>query len=368
MYRPTIKVMTLVLTLVCCTLMAAANSIAAAESDPPRTTSSEPLLLAPPGEAAPVVVRASFDLYDINEINDEMETFEFTGVLTLKWNDPRQAFDPTVAGVDEKVFQGDYQFNELSTGWYPQLVLVNESGLYQMDGVVLRVQPDGTSTLIQTLNAAAEMDFNMRRYPFDEHRLEAIFEVLGFDRDEVLLQVESDATISLASEVRIPHWIITGANVSVQDRSASYAGRQGVSSAFVMSIDVQRDPFYLGRLVTVPLIIIVLLSFSVFWMEKSSLGDRVSVSFIGILTGVTYQIVMSDKLPSISYATLMHGFLNLSFLIMCATVVINLVVGALDKRGKYELADRIDRHCRWGFPLAYFVLTLVMVWVAMVFF
>ena len=332
--------MALVLALVCGTLMAVADSFAAAENDAPGIMSSEPFLLAPPVETSPVVVRARFDLYDVNEINDENETFEFTGVFTLKWNDPRQAFDPAVVGVDEKVFQGDYQFNELSTGWYPQLVLVNESGLYQVDGVVLRVKPDGTSTLIQMLNAVAETDFNMRRYPLDEQHLEAIFEVLGFDRDEVLLQVESDASSSLASEVRIPHWIITGANLSVRDHSASYAGRQGVSSAFVMSIDVQRDPFYLGRLVTLPLIIIVLLSFSVFWMEKSSLGDRVSVSFIGILTGVTYQIVMSDKLPSISYATLMHGFLGLSFLTMCATVVINLVVGALDQQGKSELADR----------------------------
>ena len=368
MHLPAAKVMTLVLTLVCSTLMAAANPTAATVSDPPPTASSEPFLLAPLKDAGPVVVRARFDLYDVNEINDENETFEFTGVLTLKWNDPRQAFDPAVVGVNEKVFQGDYQFNEVSTGWYPQLVLVNESGLYQKDGVVLRVQPDGTSTLIETLNAAAETELNMRRFPFDGHRLEAIFEVLGFDRDEVLLQVEPDVANALASKVRIPQWRITGASVSVRDRSSAYAGRQGVSSAFVMSVDVQRESFYMRRLVVIPLIVIVLLSFSVFWMEKSSLGDRLSISFIGILTGVAYQIVTSDQLPSISYVTLMHGFMNLSFLIMCATVVINLVVGALDKRGKYELADRIDRHCRWGFPLAYFVLTLVMVWVAMVFF
>ena len=135
-----------------------------------------------------------------------------------------------------------------------------------------------------------------------------------------------------------------------------------------MSIDVQRESFYERRLVVIPLILIVLLSFSVFWMEKSSLGDRVSVSFIGILTGVTYQIMMSDQLPSISYVTLMHGFLNLSFLTMCATVVINLVVGALDQQGKGELANRIDLRCRWGFPLAYFGLMVVMVWVAMEFF
>ena len=64
----------------------------------------------------------------------------------------------------------------------------------------------------------------------------------------------------------------------------------------------------------------------------------------------------------------MHGFLTLSFLTMCATVVINLVVGALDRRGKSELGARIDRRCRWGFPLAYFGLLLVMFAVAILFF
>jgi Neurotransmitter-gated ion-channel ligand binding domain/Neurotransmitter-gated ion-channel transmembrane region len=357
--------MALMVTLVCCTRMATADPIAGSERDPLRTASTEPFLLAPPKQAGAVVVRARFELHDINEINDEAETFEFAGVLTLKWHDPRQAFDPAVAGVDEKIFQGAYQFNELSPGWFPQVVLVNESGLYQKNGVVLRVQPDGTSTLIETLNATAEAEFNMRRFPFDGHRLEAVFEVLGFDRDEVLLQVESNAASSLTGDVRVPQWTITGVSVSVRDRSASYAGRRGVSSAFVVSVDVQRESFYTRRLVIIPLVVIVLLSFSVFWMDRSSLGDRLSVSFIGILTGVAYQLVMSEQLPRISYVTLMHGFLNLSFLTMCATVVINLVVGALDQRGKSELGDRIDRRCRWGFPLAYFGLSLVMLAIAM---
>jgi hypothetical protein len=79
-----------------------------------------------------------------------------------------------------------------------------------------------------------------------------------------------------------------------------------------VSVDVQRQPFYTMRLVVVPLILIVLLSFSVFWMDRSSLGDRLSVSFIGILTGVAYLIVTSEQLPRISYFTLMHGLLNLS--------------------------------------------------------
>jgi len=96
-------------------------------------------------------------------------------------------------------------------------------------------------------------------------------------------------------------------------------------------------------MVVLPLILIVILSFSVFWMDKSSVGDRLSVSFIGILTSVAYQNLISDQMPHIAYSTLMHAFVNLSFLTMCATVVFNLVVNTLDKRGKIELGDRIDR-------------------------
>jgi hypothetical protein len=49
----------------------------------PATTPSatgEPFLTGPPKNAGPVVVRASFHLRDINDIDDEAETFEFGGV------------------------------------------------------------------------------------------------------------------------------------------------------------------------------------------------------------------------------------------------------------------------------------------------
>lgn len=310
-------------------------------------------LLTPPKQAGPLVVRADLRLHDINGIDDGAETFEFSGVLTLRWSDPRQAFDPAVEGVDEKILTGNYQFDEISPGWYPQLVLVNEAGLYQSDGVVLRVRPDGSSTLIQTLNAAAKVEFSMRRFPFDEQRLEAVFAVLGFNRDEVVLEPEPTMG-SIAEGVRIPQWSVTGSSSSSRDLPPAYAGSTGSASALVACVEVTRRSFYMLRLVVLPLIVIVVLSFSVFWMDRSSLGDRISVSFIGILTGVAYQMMISGAMPHIAYMTLMHGFLFFSFLTMCATVVINLVVGALDMRGARERGDLLDRRCRWIFPLAYF--------------
>ena len=315
-----------------------------------QASTAQETLLGPPNENGPVTVRAEFQLQDINSIDDEPETFEFTGILVLSWKDPRQAFDPQAAGIGEKIYQGDYQFNELAPSWYPQVVLSNESGLYETDAVILRVRPDGTSTLVTTVNAIVETDFSMRRYPFDSQRLEAVFELIGFNRDEVTLQAGPGAA---DRQIRVSQWDLRGVETAVRHRKSLAAGPSGESSEFVVTVNVRRDPMFTLRLVGLPLALIVILSWSVFWMERSSLGDRIGVSFVGILTAVAYQIVVGDLLPHVSYITLMHSFLNFSFFIMCASVVINLVVGACDRRGNSGLGDLIDRRCRWIFPLTY---------------
>jgi hypothetical protein len=365
------KVVTLAAAAILVGSFASAQSARYSELEPDATAAAPvaaPFLTGPPKKDGPVVVRARFDLRDINDIDDEAETFEFEGVLTLAWKDPRQAFDPADVGVDEKVFLGEYQFDETFTGWFPQVVLVNASGLYEKHGTVLRVQPDGSLTLVETINAAGEADLDLRRYPFDRQHLDAIFEVLGFDSSEVALQTESEVHRLPNESVRTPQWTLEGVGESTRDRPASYAGHTGVASTFVVTMDVERESFFMVRLVILPLMLIVMLSWSVFWMDRSSVGDRINVSFIGILTVVAYQIVVSEIWPHISYFTLMNGFLNLSFLVMCATVVINLVVAKLDQKGRPAAGDLIDHRCRWMFPLTYFGLLAIMAGVAFVFF
>lgn len=304
--------------------------------------SLEPFLGLPPGDK-PVVVRASFELQDINAIDDEEETFEFTGTLTLVWKDPRQAFNPAEAGVNEKIYQGNFQFDEISPAWYPQVHLVNRTGMCETTAVILRLQPDGTSTLVSTINAMAEVDFSMRRYPFDRQHLEAVFAIPGFDSGELAFEAQSASAVP---GIQVSQWKIRGVEATARNDGSA-------APRFVVAVDVDRQSMFTLRLVLMPLALIVALSWSVFWMERSSLGDRISVSFVGILTAVAYQIVVGDLLPHVSYVTLMHAILNFSLFLMCATVVVNLVVGACDRHGKSSLGDLIDHHCRWIFPIAY---------------
>ena len=93
-------------------------------------------------------------------------------------------------------------------------------------------------------------------------------------------------------------------------------------------------------------------------MDRESLGDRMDISFVGILAVVAFQMVVSSILPRISYLTLIGTFLMLNFLVLSASVVVNLVVGRLDRSGRTFLGDRIDRTSRWAFSLVYFGLNL----------
>ncbi|MFG0275315.1 MAG: hypothetical protein ACF8QF_09680 [Phycisphaerales bacterium] len=311
-----------------------------------------------PPTAGPVFVTTRFELSELTAVHDEDEIFEFSGVLTLEWLDERQAFDPAAFGGPEKVFSGDYQFNEMSPGWFPQLILVNSAGPFETSGVTVRIRPDGSSTLVMAVSGAARVNLDIRRYPFDRQRLDAVFAVLGFGPEEVRLRTAEVEEPIGDLVARVPQWEID--SVTLAPSAASGAG----ASSVTLSVLVERKSFHVVRLVVIPLVIIVALSFTVFWMDRSSLGDRLAVSFIGILTAVTFQLVIGDLLPKISYFTLIHGFLNLSFLTMCATVVINLAVGALDRRDRRAAGDRLDHHCRWAFPVAYLAILGVMVTVA----
>jgi len=126
-----------------------------------------------------------------------------------------------------------------------------------------------------------------------------------------------------------------------------------------VNIEMTRNPSYMLRLVVVPLFILIMLSWSIFWMDGESLGDRMDISFLGILTIVAYQIMISEILPRIDYWTLMSAFLYLSLMSMAAGVVVNLYVSHLDRLGQVSDGNTIDQRCRWLFPATYFSLNLV---------
>ena len=320
-------------------------------------TPSQTVLLSPPPSDGPFPVGIGFQLVDIISIDDQSETFEFSGILSVQWKDERQAFNPATEGVTEKFYQGNFQFNEIAPSWYPEVALLNVAGMLDKGEPLFRVRPDGTCTLVTPVNATAKSELMLRHYPFDSQRLQILFGIPGYTESELLLQPLQAAALDPA-KIRVPQWTLRETRGKTDTVLPTQPGSDKRTSAFVFEMDVKRQGAFVMRLVVGPLLLVVVLSWSVFWMDHASVGDRMSVSFVGLLTAVAYQIVLGDILPHISYLTPVNVFVNISFIIMCASIVVNLVVGELNRSNRSAEADILDKKCRKVFPIVYASLLL----------
>lgn len=132
-------------------------------------------------------------------------------------------------------------------------------------------------------------------------------------------------------------------------------------SRLTYNITIDRKTgFYIWK-IFLPLIVIVAISWVVFWMNREMLGRRAGVSVTGILTVIAYQFVVSETIPRVSYLTVLDEVLLLSTLTIAATLLVSLIVEAVQSRDKD--ATQIDKVCRWAFPLAYHSLLAFIVFV-----
>ena len=135
---------------------------------------------------------------------------------------------------------------------------------------------------------------------------------------------------------------------------------KGLISAVVVTVEISRRPLHTVLTIILPLIVLVALTWCVFWMDAETLSNRVSITFIGILSVVTYYFVVFESLPEIDYLTFMDGFILATFLILAAGVVVAVLIETTSKEEGRETDPRINRTCRWAFPLTYAMTTAVL--------
>ena len=335
-----------------------ANAQNYSRADAGWTVDTVPYLISPPEKDGPIKLEISFELYDIANISDADATFDFTGMLKLTWMDPRNAFDPDVSGVKEKTYSGYYQFDELSPRWYPQVVLLNEAYHYEANAILSKIQPDGTTSVFQAINASARTQMDLTYYPYDSQKIRVKFGMFGYDVDQIIFEAKDIILSPNDLTETVDEWTTNSINFFVGTKKTVALGANSLASTFTIDVDVTRKSAFVVRTVIVPLLLVVLLTFSVFWIEIKSIEERLNVSFFGLLTISAYQLVVGDHLPHVAYFNLIQGVVFISLVAICLAVFTTLFMGKLiDAHPKL---DAVNTACKWFFPLFYLLSLLTM--------
>lgn len=331
--------------------MCLANTSYVSKSDAGRMVNTVPYSISIPKQNGPIKIKISLVLLNINDISNHEETIGFTGELKLEWTDQRSIFDPNVAGVDEKTYSGDFQFNKFFSSWYPQVVLLNENALYETGASILKVKPDGSSTLLQTINVSAKTPMDLRLFPFDSQKLLIRFSIFGYDKEEMVLEPNFVGFDLTAPEFTLSEWEMIDFQYFSGEMNAPILGTNKATSTVSLEVAVKRKSLFVVTTVIIPILLIVFLSFCVFWLDIKAIQDRLNVSFIGILTITAYQLVISDILPHVAYFTLVHGLVSTSLIMVSLTIVVNIVM--IQSKSKLPNALHLNYACRWIFPILY---------------
>lgn len=315
--------------------------------------------------ASPTVVKVGIFLADILDLDEVDETFQAEFVILAEWQDPRLAFDPAVEGTEMKLFQGQFQFNEVFSGWWPQLLILNEIGSGDINAITIKIHPDGRVQFSEQKNITLETPMKLQSFPFDVQTLEAKMVAFGNSSSEVVLQVDERTLAAMEEHAKndealnIAQWHLLKLDMVGGLLGNDYYGEARQLSQILLTITMERQSTNIVWKVILPLIVLVLLMWAVFWMDVDNLSERLNVAFIGILTIVAYQFLIDGTMPRIAYFTFTDTVLLYSFLLMCLSVFESLIIYSMCKAGHKVAAERVDHVARWAFPIIYFAGLLV---------
>ena len=323
----------------------------------------------PPGDK-PIEVLVGFNLLNITDVGDKEETLDLEGAIYLEWDDVRLAYEPEEFGMPgdwragdysnapTRIFQGDFAVKEIYEGWRPHVVVPNGIGNRVTTNMAIGIWPDGHVAYSETFYIKAETPMDLRRFPFDRQSLEIFFHPFVYQRDEVVLVPDNRLARIWEQNLGIADWSLE--TVLMQERPVEIAyfdDSRSEISEFIVTVQIKRRPMHLIFSIIFPMVLLVSLTWSVFWMDNETLSNRINITFIGILSVVAYYFVIIDSVPEVSYLTLIDAFIIATFLILAAGV---LVVVYQERHPDEARVAAIDQRCRWLFPLSYALVAIVL--------
>jgi hypothetical protein len=154
---------------------------------------------------------------------------------------------------------------------------------------------------------------------------------------------------------RTPRVSIQGWRVGEVQLEASTATRDGRSGTFARldaRVDVARDWTYYAWKLGLPLTLIVLMAYGVYYIPATAVPQQIGLGTTSMLTMIAYMLTLNSTLPRISYLTRADRFFVGSALLVFLGLAKAVLTLALAGGPKAAFIERVDRTGRWLYPLA----------------
>jgi hypothetical protein len=231
------------------------------------------------------------------------------------------------------------------------LIIVNRQSVTFTLPDVCEISPDGTVKYRQRMFGTFSQTLNYKDFPFDKQTFEIIISSMEYKPDEVEFITDSTKKSVIEDNISLMDWTVLEWNNINKPYSIS-PDIPPVSSFTFQFVAERKGMYYVFNFIF-PLVLIILMSMSVYWLDAKMASSQISIAITSMLTLIAYRFMIMGALPKISYLTRMDVFIFCSTILIFVTLLEALLTAVFAAKGKDELANKIDFHSRWVFILIY---------------
>lgn len=223
---------------------------------------------------------------------------------------------------------------------------------------------DKTSiTSSQAGNFIFSNDFNLRSFPFDRQTLKIKLYDDFYNLENRLLFSGSNTMRDVnyfVKNKKINGWdIIAGKSV---DDTYQDPNRVDEGSAITLEIYIERKHGYYIFKVIFPIILILMVCWSVVWVDPKELEARLTITIVCLLSLIAYNFVIDSELPKLEYLTVLDWIVLISYVYATIPNFLSIISFRLQKTN-LKLSNKLEQISkRYGlssYVLSIFVIVLL---------
>ena len=290
-------------------------------------------------EGKPTEITVIGAVLDVDKIDSAEQNFTLNFYSIFRWHDPRLAHEDP----------GDVR-RHLSEIWHPRLTIVNTQKYSANTRDEVEISPDGLVTYRMHIFGDFSQPLELHDFPHDSHVFEVPIVAAGYRPHQVVLVPDKRIDSFIAEKLSVADWKIS----NMQTISREVALANGLKlPGFVFSFEGERLLHHYVVKAIIPLALIVMMSWVVFWIDPKQVPNQLSVAVTTVLTLIAYHIALSGRLPDIPYLTHMDKFLFGATVLVFMSLIEVVVTSHLSSTEQLDKARRMDRAARISFPLIF---------------
>jgi len=282
---------------------------------------------------------------DVDDVDSANQSFIANVYVEYHWYDPR------MAGTDSS------RTVEIDKAWHPRIQIVNQQHLFKTFPEYFEVSSEGHVTYRQRYWGNFSQPLDLKEFPMDSQLLEIQIVAVGYSANEVIFIQNPDEPSGLADKLSVAEWKVS--NWSAEAFNYMPSKHSEPLSGFHLLIQADRGVMYYAIKIIIPLLLIVAMSWLVFWIDPKESGSQISVAITAMLTLIAYRFSIGELVPKVSYLTRLDYFILGSTLMVFLTLLLVIITSNLAKADRVELAMSIDRWSRVIFPSMLIIITLL---------